>query len=150
MPSPPPDAFARLAAQFHLQLLIEPLVGAPRDVLNALDESDQFYLVTVMGRDPAASLRSVFIKPAADPAPPDVRDVLWWLAADAGRCGIAVATSGGGRTSIGTRRELRPPAASSNSISRRTTRSNASSDTRNTSGSSRCTTQRSVARGRCK
>ena len=83
MSSTPPDLFASFAVRCQLQLRVEPLVGAPRDVLATLNESEQFYLATLSGRAPEPVVRFVFIKPAVDPKPPDARDALWWLAADA-------------------------------------------------------------------
>jgi hypothetical protein len=83
MPSTPDEAFANFAARCHLQLRADPLVRAPRDVLAAPAKSDQYYLVTLTGHASGASVRSVFVTLVADPSPPGVRDVLWWLAADA-------------------------------------------------------------------
>ena len=91
MSSTSPDVFERFAAQCQLQLRAEPLVAAPRDVLADIDEAEQHYLVTLTSRMSDASVTSVFIKPTIDPSFPDVRDVLWWLAADS----WAVRQSGG-------------------------------------------------------
>lgn len=82
MSSAQPDVFERFAVQCQLELRAEPLVAAPRDVLADIDEAEQHYLVTLTSRMSEASLTSVFIKPATDASPPDVREVLWWLAAD--------------------------------------------------------------------
>src|SRR5688572_23554246 len=83
MPSAQPDVFENFAVQCQLQLRADPLVGAPRDVLADIEETEQHYLVTLTSRVSDASVRSVFIKPTVDPSPPDFRDVLWWLASDA-------------------------------------------------------------------
>lgn len=83
MSSTPVDVFASFAVRCQLQLRIEPLAAAPRDVLAPPDDADQVYLVTITKPSSGTLLRSVFIKSADDPLPPDARDVLWWLAADA-------------------------------------------------------------------
>ena len=82
MSSAQPDVFERFAAQCQLELRAKPLVAAPRDVLADIEEAEQHYLVTVTSRMSEASVTSVFIKPATDASLPDVREVLWWLAAD--------------------------------------------------------------------
>lgn len=76
------DVFDRFAAQCQLELHAEPLVAAPRDVLAGLEETDQYYLVTLSSRASSESARVIFIRPTTDPSPPTMRDVLWWLAAD--------------------------------------------------------------------
>ena len=90
MSSTQPDVFERFAAQCRLQLRADPLVAAPRDVLADIEEAEQYYLVTLTSGMADGAVRSVFIKPTVDPSPPDVRDVLWWLASD----GWAVRQSG--------------------------------------------------------
>ena len=77
------DIFARCAAECQLALRAHPLVGGPRDVLADLEETDHFYLVTLGSRVSDATLQTIFVKPAVNASPPDLRDVLWWLASDA-------------------------------------------------------------------
>lgn len=83
MPSALPDVFDRFAAQTQLHLHTEPVVTAPRDVLADLDETEMYYLATVTSRASGASVRMVFIRPTTEHSPPVMRDILWWLAADA-------------------------------------------------------------------
>lgn len=83
MSSAQPDVFERFAAQCQLQLRADPLVAAPRDLLADVEETEQYYLVTLTSRMSEASVRSIFVKPTVDPSPPGVREVLWWLASDA-------------------------------------------------------------------
>lgn len=83
MSSSETDVFERFAAEFQLHLRADPVVGAPRDVLAGLAEVEQHYVVTLTSQRSGGDLRLVFVKPAVDTAPPDFRDVLWWLAADA-------------------------------------------------------------------
>jgi hypothetical protein len=85
------DPFERLAATFGLTLAVESLYSAPRDVASPPLEMDQHFLVTLTAPGNQAAIRGVFTTPLSDPAPPTLRDVLWWLAAD----GWAVERAGG-------------------------------------------------------
>lgn len=76
------DPFERLAAECGLTLAAEALYSAPRDVASPPVEMDQHYLVTLTQASSDVVLRVVFTTPLSDPAPPTLRDVLWWLAAD--------------------------------------------------------------------
>jgi hypothetical protein len=80
MSSALPDVFERFAAECQLQLRAEPLVAAPRDVLECLEESEQYYLITLTSAASSVPVRTVFIKPSTDASSPTMRDVLWWLA----------------------------------------------------------------------
>jgi hypothetical protein len=82
MPSALPDTFERYAVQCGLRLESEPVLAAPRDVLTPLSDADQHHLVSLESRS-GDTLHVIFITPLIDSAPPGVRDVLWWLAADA-------------------------------------------------------------------
>jgi hypothetical protein len=82
MPSALPDAFERFAVQCGLRLESEPVLAAPRDVLTPLSDADQHHLVSLRGRS-GDMLQVIFITPQIASAPPRMRDVLWWLAADA-------------------------------------------------------------------
>lgn len=77
------DPFERLAAECGLTLAAEALYSAPRDVASPPLEMDQHYLVTLTPASSDAVIRIVFTTPLSDPATPTVRDILWWLAADA-------------------------------------------------------------------
>ena len=77
------DPFERLAAECGLTLAAEALYSAPRDVASPPVEMDQHYLVTLTTASSETVLRVVFTTPLSDPAPPTLRDTLWWLAADA-------------------------------------------------------------------
>lgn len=77
------DPFERLAAECGLTLAAEALYSAPRDVGSPPQEMDQQYLVTLTAGSSEAALRVVFTVPLSDPAPPTLRDILWWLGADA-------------------------------------------------------------------
>jgi hypothetical protein len=78
-----PDPFDRFAEECELRLTAERLGMAPRDVLCPLDEMVQHFLVTLSTSASAARFRLIFATPVTDPAPPAVRDVLWWAASDA-------------------------------------------------------------------
>lgn len=78
------DSFERFAATCGLHMVVEPLYSAPRDVIQEPAESDQAFLVTLdLTRGQSSPVRLIFLSPLADPTPPNCRDVLWWLAADA-------------------------------------------------------------------
>lgn len=101
MSSPPPDhgaadPFAQLAAESELLLQADALYHAPHDALESPGEADRAYLVTLTAGSISTehTLRLVFLAtpipiadggPAANASdtPPTMRDVLWWLAADA-------------------------------------------------------------------
>ncbi|HEV2150470.1 MAG TPA: hypothetical protein VGR37_23925 [Longimicrobiaceae bacterium] len=77
------DPFEQFARDCKLRLLAERLGIAPRDVICPLQEMVQHFLVTLSRAASASPFRLIFATPAADPAPPAVRDVLWWAASDA-------------------------------------------------------------------
>lgn len=89
----PGDAMSRFAATCRLCLTAEPLYHAPYDVVEPPSEAEQAYLVNLGVDDPSGTtaMRLVFlVTPTArerssqvSEGPPTVRDVLWWLAADA-------------------------------------------------------------------
>lgn len=84
MASGHPDPFVRFATQCGLQLTAVDLLAAPRDVLAPPCELEWHTLVTLSrAREEDASIRAVFVTQASDPRPPSLRDVLWWLSADA-------------------------------------------------------------------
>ena len=83
MPSAHSDAFESFAAQAGLEIESEPLIAAPRDVLTPLADVERHFLVTLTRAKAGGRVRLVFITPAAEPATPSTRDVIWWLAADA-------------------------------------------------------------------
>lgn len=82
MPPALPDALEDFAAQCGLRLDATPIVTAPRDVLTPLADAEQSYLVSVTGRS-EGSVELVYVMPLQPAAKPCMRDVLWWLAADA-------------------------------------------------------------------
>ena len=87
-----PDPFERLAADCGLRLTAEVLYAAPRDVLHPPADSDRCLLVTLHTlRADTEPLRLIFLAPLGASDEPFVRDILWWLAADA----WAMARSGG-------------------------------------------------------
>lgn len=88
----PGDAMSRFAASCRLRVTAEPLYHAPYDVLEPPSEAEQAYLVHLGLDDPtgASAMRLVFVALTArerssqgNEVAPTVRDVLWWLAADA-------------------------------------------------------------------
>lgn len=87
------DPFARLAAESGVSLQLEALYRAPYDALEPPAELERTFLVALTeGRSSEqGAMRLVFLSPP-DPAGdaeedgearPTIRDVLWWLAADA-------------------------------------------------------------------
>jgi hypothetical protein len=52
-------------------------------VLSPVHQVVQHFVVTLSREASAARFRLIFATPATDPAPPAVRDVLWWAASDA-------------------------------------------------------------------
>jgi hypothetical protein len=83
MSSALPDVFESFATQCGLRVKSEPLISAPRDVLTPIDDMDQHHLVTLMREQSDQVIRLLFITPATGNSYPRLRDVLWWLAADA-------------------------------------------------------------------
>lgn len=78
-----PDPFDQFAADRGLRLTAERLGMAPRDVIAPLEDVEQHYVVTLSNPATGTSFRTIFATPLTDPAPPAVRDVLWWTASDA-------------------------------------------------------------------
>lgn len=89
----PGDAMSHFAASRRLRLNTEPVYHAPYDAVEPPAEAEQAYLVNLTLDDPpsTSAMRLVFF---VSPTPgegrshnsevrPSVRDVLWWLAADA-------------------------------------------------------------------
>ena len=89
----PGDAMSRFAATCRLRLTAEPLYHAPYDVVEPPSEAEQAYLVNLGVDDPTSTsaMRLVFFVTMPErersahvsEVRPTVRDVLWWLAADA-------------------------------------------------------------------
>jgi hypothetical protein len=79
------DPFERFAAECELQLSLEAISLAPRDVLASPVEADEYFLVTLSGPRPdGGSVHLLIVIPPTDERKsPTVRDALWWLAADA-------------------------------------------------------------------
>lgn len=94
------DPFTRFATECRLSVSAEAIYSAPYDIAEPPSEAEQTYLVTVTNDSLASegALRLVFVvveDPAEDAdgaggdggagegSAPSVRDVLWWLAADA-------------------------------------------------------------------
>lgn len=79
-----PDAYARFARQHGLEIHIDELYSAPRDVSAPPSELDRHMLVTLNSahadRQPILAL---FVLPPDFEGRPSIRDVLWWLASDA-------------------------------------------------------------------
>lgn len=79
------DPFERFACECELDVTVEALSVAPRDVLAPPADTDEYFLVTLTGPRPdAGSIRLlIVIPPTAKITAPTARDALWWLAADA-------------------------------------------------------------------
>ena len=77
------DPFEAFAKRHGLRIRAESVYSAPRDVLHPPSDSDQAFLITLHRQSrPHDSLSLVYFLPMTEEAPPAVRDVLWWLAAD--------------------------------------------------------------------
>lgn len=78
------DPFDSFAAEHGLNLTIEEIVIAPRDILAAPADQDHCFLMTV-SRPPndVRHVRTIFIVDGSDSRGPTTRDALWWLASDA-------------------------------------------------------------------
>ena len=89
----PGDAMSHFAASCRLWLNAEPIYYAPYDAVEPPSEAERAYLVNLTVGDPPSTraMRLVFlVSPTprkgglhSSEARPNVRDVLWWLAADA-------------------------------------------------------------------
>ena len=78
------DPFEAFAERSGLRLRAQSIYSAPRDVLDPPSDSEQHFLVRLEkeGQQEEA-IALVFLLPMADARSPGLRDVLWWLAADA-------------------------------------------------------------------
>src|SRR2546426_6286301 len=79
------DPFERFAAECELNVSVEAISLAPRDVLASPVDADEYFLVTLTGpRAEAGPIHLLIVVPPTDKrAAPTARDALWWLAADA-------------------------------------------------------------------
>jgi hypothetical protein len=79
-----PDPLDRFVDECGLRLTAECLSVAPRDVLTPIAQAEQHFLVTLSRPDVVADpVRLIFVTPLTSPEPPQIRDVLWWVASDA-------------------------------------------------------------------
>lgn len=77
------DAFVQFATERGLRLSWTDVNAAPRDVTASPDELERYTIVTVTaGSTDISPLQTIFITDQADPRPPSMRDVLWWLSSD--------------------------------------------------------------------
>jgi hypothetical protein len=77
------DVFVGFAEESRLRITTEPLYSAPRDVLQAPQDVELCFLVTLCGTTrEERSVRLAYFAPLSNPSPPGPREVLWWLAAD--------------------------------------------------------------------
>ena len=78
------DVFEKFAKDSDLRVTAEPMYSAPRDVLQPPADSEQCFVVTLYaGRSESESIKLVYVSSLSESHAPCVRDVLWWLAADA-------------------------------------------------------------------
>ena len=77
------DSFQLFVEECGLRLTVECLGVAPRDVLAPLALAEQHFLATVSRLEESAVVRLIYITPLTRPDPPQIRDVLWWMASDA-------------------------------------------------------------------
>ena len=78
------DPFEAFAERSGLRLRAQSIYSAPRDVLHPPSDSEQTFLVTLHKEGQQdKSIALVFLLSMAEERSPGVREVLWWLAADA-------------------------------------------------------------------
>ncbi|HWG34290.1 MAG TPA: hypothetical protein VN650_08990 [Gemmatimonadaceae bacterium] len=83
MKTDPEDRFLQFAERYELQIEIEDVASAPRDILAAPADLEWCTLITLRSAGPDAQrIQTVFTSDPSDTRPPNLRDALWWLASD--------------------------------------------------------------------